>query len=36
MPDVGEFLHDAGQWMLTWLPLIFFGVIIYLLWRTLQ
>ena len=36
IPDVGEFLHDAGQWTLTWLPLIFFGLIIYLLWRTLQ
>jgi cell division protease FtsH len=36
MPDVGEWLHQIGQYTLTWLPLIFFGLIIYLLWRTLQ
>jgi cell division protease FtsH len=36
MPDFGEWLHELGQYALTWLPLIFFGLIIYLLWRTLQ
>ncbi len=39
MPPVGEWLHDLGQFALTWLPLGFFmltAVIVYLLWRTLQ
>jgi cell division protease FtsH len=36
MPDVGSFLDQLGQYALTWLPLVFFGLIIYLLWRTLQ
>src|SRR5688500_13823325 len=36
MPDVGEFLDQVGGYALTWLPLVFFGLIIYLLWRTLQ
>src|SRR6187397_2065874 len=36
MPNVGEFLDQVGNYALTWLPLIFFGLIIYLLWRTLQ
>jgi cell division protease FtsH len=36
MPNIGEFLHDLGQTALTWLPLVFFGLIIYLLWRTVQ
>ena len=36
MPDVGGFLDQVGDYALTWLPLIFFGLIIYLLWRTLQ
>src|SRR6185503_7865321 len=36
MPDVGEFLDQVGNYALTWLPLVFFGLIIYLLWRTLQ
>src|SRR5215216_5034094 len=36
MPDVGNFLDQVGSYALTWLPLIFFGLIIYLLWRTLQ
>ena len=36
MPDFGEFMHDLGEAALTWLPLVFFGLIIYLLWRTLQ
>jgi cell division protease FtsH len=36
MPDVGEFLDQVAGYALTWLPLVFFGLIIYLLWRTLQ
>ena len=36
MPDVGQLLHEIGEYSLTWLPVIFFGFIIYLLWRTLQ
>src|SRR5919198_1314148 len=39
MPDVGRFLHEFGQWALTWLPLGFFlltGAIVFLLWRTLK
>jgi cell division protease FtsH len=36
MPDLGEWLHELGQYALTWLPLVFFGLIIYILWRTLQ
>jgi cell division protease FtsH len=36
MPNFGEWLHELGQYALTWLPLVFFGLIIYLLWRTLQ
>ena len=36
MPDVGEFLDQVASYALTWLPLVFFGLIIYLLWRTLQ
>jgi cell division protease FtsH len=33
--DFGGFLHSLGIAALTWLPLIFFGLIIYLLWRML-
>jgi cell division protease FtsH len=29
-------LHDIGDAALTWLPLIFFGMLIYLLWRVVQ
>ena len=36
MPDVGGILDEIGGYALTWLPLVFFGLIIYLLWRTLQ
>jgi cell division protease FtsH len=32
----GDFLHQIGVAALTWLPLLFFGLICYLLWRTLQ
>src|SRR3990170_5215154 len=33
---VGELLHDLGVAALTWLPLIFFGLLVYLLWRMVQ
>jgi cell division protease FtsH len=36
VPDVGELLHDIGAMLLTWLPIAFFGLICYLLWRTVQ
>src|SRR5438105_8520767 len=36
MPDVGHILSQVGQVALIWLPLLMFGLIIYLLWRTLQ
>jgi cell division protease FtsH len=36
MPDVGHFMSQFGQIALIWLPLLMFGLIIYLLWRTLQ
>src|ERR671916_613503 len=36
MPDLGNLLSQVGQIALIWLPLIMFGLIIYLLWRTLQ
>ena len=32
----GHLLSEIGQIALIWLPLLFFGLIIYLLWRTLQ
>src|ERR687896_2120069 len=35
MPDIGGFLSDLPELALTWLPLVFFGLIIYLLWRAL-
>ena len=33
---IGKLLHDIGVAALTWLPLLFFGLICYLLWRTMQ
>ncbi len=36
MPDVGHLLSVIGGIALIWLPLVMFGFIIYLLWRTLQ
>jgi cell division protease FtsH len=36
MPNFGESLHVLGQYALMWLPLVFAGLIIYLLWRMLQ
>jgi cell division protease FtsH len=35
VPDVGGFISDLPNFLLTWLPLLFFGLIVYLLWRTL-
>jgi len=34
--EMGELFSRIGEYALTWLPLVFFGLIIYLLWRTLQ
>src|SRR5881275_410141 len=36
MGDAMPSLHTIGDSLLTWLPLVFFGLIVYLLWRTLQ
>src|SRR5919204_4736459 len=36
MPDVGHLMSQVGAVALIWLPLLMFGMIIYLLWRTLQ
>jgi cell division protease FtsH len=36
MPDVGAFFDHVGDVALTWLPIVFFGIIVYLLWRTVQ
>jgi len=36
MHAVTDFLHRLPDLALTWLPIIFFGLIVYLLWRTLQ
>src|ERR671935_76961 len=36
MPDIGHVIHVIGAAALTWLPLVFFGLICYLLWRTVQ
>jgi cell division protease FtsH len=33
---MGGVLHEVGDGLITWLPLVFFGVVIYLLWRTVQ
>src|SRR5919201_554351 len=33
---VGHWIHVVGTAALTWLPLVFFGLICYLLWRTVQ
>ena len=32
--SLGQTLHQIGQEALTWLPIIFFGLIVFLLWRT--
>jgi len=36
MPDPLHLMHQFGEIALIWLPLLMFGLIIYLLWRTLQ
>ena len=36
MPDIGDLLQQVGGIALLWLPLIMFGMLIYLLCRTLQ
>jgi cell division protease FtsH len=39
MPEIGQWLHQAGQFALTWLPLAFFILmvfVVWILWRTLQ
>jgi cell division protease FtsH len=36
MPDIGHWLDVADDYLLTWVPILLFVVIIYLLWRTLQ
>lgn len=33
---MGHVLHEIAAWALTWLPLIFFAMLIYLLWRVVQ
>jgi len=33
---VGDFFNGIGAAALTWLPLVFFALIVYLLWRTVQ
>src|SRR3972149_1225140 len=33
---VASMFSDVASAVLTWLPLVFFGLIIYLLWRTVQ
>ena len=36
MPNIGHLLTQIGAVALIWLPIMMFGMIIYLLWRTLQ
>ena len=36
MPDLGHWLDVIDDYLLTWLPILLFVVIIYLLWRTMQ
>jgi cell division protease FtsH len=36
MPDIGHWLDVADDYLLTWVPILLFVVIIYLLWRTVQ
>ena len=36
MGNLGHALHVVGGFALTWLPIVFFGLICYLLWRTVQ
>ena len=36
MPDFGSVLEALPDFLLTWLPLVFFGLLVYLLWRMVQ
>src|SRR5947209_13163664 len=36
MPHLGHLIHVVAAAALTWLPVLFFGLICYLLWRTVQ
>ena len=36
MPDIGHWLDVADDYLITWVPILLFVVIIYLLWRTMQ
>src|SRR2546421_4033228 len=36
MPHFGHWIHVVAAAALTWLPIVFFGLICYLLWRTVQ
>ena len=39
MPDIAHWFHEAGQFALTWLPLAFFLLmvfVVFILWKTLQ
>src|SRR5438270_7008796 len=36
MPHFGHWIHVVAAAALTWLPILFFGLICYLLWRTVQ
>jgi cell division protease FtsH len=36
MPDLGGIMETVKDLTLTWAPVVFFAIIIYLLWRTLQ
>src|SRR5262245_47798040 len=36
MPDIGHFLDVIDDYLITWVPILLFVVIIYLLWRTMQ
>src|SRR4051794_37427506 len=33
---MGQLMHQIGDGAITWLPLVFFGLVAYLLWRTVQ
>jgi cell division protease FtsH len=33
---LGSLMHDIGQGALTWLPIVFFGILVVLIWRTIQ
>jgi cell division protease FtsH len=36
MPDIGHWLDVADDYLLTWVPIMLFVVIVWLLWRTVQ